>query len=202
MKPTHADNRGFSLAEVTVILGTLSVLTAAISPGIVDYVNDARHIKAQSDVRVIASSLARFAFDVGAQAKRPGGFGTLEVLVGSGRTPAVADGGDARWAIEVDGTSAGWLDDHLVTNKVAYERTPFRTLAARGWSGPYIEAGAGADPWGNRYAVNVGSFAAGDGADIVVLSAGPNGTVDTPFKRDGLAPGGDDIIGLIGSGGR
>lgn len=45
------------------------------------------------------------------------------------------------------------------------------------------------DPWGNHYLIAVGR---GSGAPIVVLSAGPNGTVDTPFAT-AASPRGDDI---------
>jgi len=63
------------------------------------------------------------------------------------------------------------------------------------------------DPWGNRYAVNVGfldpvansanATAAtinGYEEDVVVLSAGPDEEVDTEWAVDGLTPGDDDIL--------
>jgi len=66
------------------------------------------------------------------------------------------------------------------------------------WRGPYME-GLSADPWGFRYAVNVGLFGGDDGQAVFVLSAGPNGLVETPFAMVGIQQGGDDIVGLIGS---
>jgi type II secretory pathway pseudopilin PulG len=45
------------------------------------------------------------------------------------------------------------------------------------------------DPWGNQYLV---AIAAGPGASVAVLSAGPNGTVDTPFASAGVSRG-DDV---------
>ena len=45
------------------------------------------------------------------------------------------------------------------------------------------------DPWGNHYLIAVGG---GPGGPVVVLSAGPNGTVDTPFAS-AASPRGDDI---------
>jgi type II secretory pathway pseudopilin PulG len=53
------------------------------------------------------------------------------------------------------------------------------------------------DPWGNQYLIVV-SAERGDG--VVVLSAGPNGVVETPFEtavgglRDPVTPAGDDIM--------
>jgi hypothetical protein len=62
-----------------------------------------------------------------------------------------------------------------------------------------------ADPWGNRYAVNAALVDLSPGAAMAngqakmavwVLSAGPNGVVETPFAASILTavrPGGDDI---------
>lgn len=47
-------------------------------------------------------------------------------------------------------------------------------------------AGAAGDPWRNHYLVNAGARGA-----IWVLSAGPNGIIETPF--DAQEPDGDDI---------
>ena len=46
-----------------------------------------------------------------------------------------------------------------------------------------------ADPWGNAYLVNIA--ASRDGGRVWVLSAGPDGIVQTPFLATG-APAGDD----------
>lgn len=77
------------------------------------------------------------------------------------------------------------------------------------WRGPYITAPIDPDPWGNRYAVNciyLDPCADSDNLEIasqglggweydcVVLSAGPDEEVDTPFAMDGLTPGDDDIL--------
>ena len=77
------------------------------------------------------------------------------------------------------------------------------------WRGPYMTAPLPPDPWGNRYAVNVeyldpGAYSVGPGAhvhgtagwahDVVVLSAGPDGEIDTPFSANALGPGDDDIL--------
>lgn len=48
-----------------------------------------------------------------------------------------------------------------------------------------------ADPWRNAYVVNLG----GRGA-ACVISAGPNGIVETPF-HDALRAGGDDVVAAV-----
>ncbi len=51
-----------------------------------------------------------------------------------------------------------------------------------------------ADPWGNCYVVNLAAMAAGDSTTVWVLSAGPNGIIETPFlARDAAAPAGNDV---------
>jgi hypothetical protein len=70
----------------------------------------------------------------------------------------------------------------------------------RGWHGPYVQAGVGPDPWGHRYAVNVKWLASAKGSDTIVISAGPNGIIETPFQVDGVRPGGDDIVAVASNG--
>jgi type II secretory pathway pseudopilin PulG len=193
---------GFSLPEITIILTTLSVLGAAVSPTINDYVADARRVTAVSDVRVIASTLARLLYDVGGQVRSGGGAGAPELLVGAGLIPTAGSGGDAAWLRSIDGVHVGAMDDHLLSNAAGYRRGTHQYLVAAGWSGPYVEAGVGPDPWGNRYAVNVGALTLESGAESVVLCAGPNGMIDTGAGGSRPASGIDDIIGLLGSGGR
>lgn len=50
-----------------------------------------------------------------------------------------------------------------------------------------------ADPWGNCYVVNLAAIAAGEPAIVWVLSAGPNGIIDTPFVVASGTPAGDDV---------
>ena len=85
-----------------------------------------------------------------------------------------------------------------------------------GWRGAYISTPITGDPWGNRYMVNVaflGNCVGGPGMtggrcfgmtplqysrmDVFVLSAGPDGTVHTPFAMEGVVAQGDDQIALI-----
>ena len=49
-KRIAAGDTGLSLMELTVMLSVLSVLTAAMAPSVVDYVADARRVKAAGDV--------------------------------------------------------------------------------------------------------------------------------------------------------
>jgi hypothetical protein len=56
-----------------------------------------------------------------------------------------------------------------------------------------VDASARADPWGNAYIVNLAASREGNTA-VWVLSAGPDGVIQTPFRQPGpgAAPSGDD----------
>jgi type II secretory pathway pseudopilin PulG len=200
MKRTLRNQRGLSLTEVTIMLSVLSVLTAVLTPTIGDYVNDARQIKASDDVKVLASTFSRFAFDVPQNRNLARSWATAQLLVGPGDAPDTAEGSDAAWAAPVDGEQVGELEDHLMVNTPGYPtRQAGPRYVAGGWRGAYLSE-LTPDPWGHRYAINVQSFSSGT-ADVIVLSPGPNGVVETAFAADGVAPGGDDIVAVI-SGGR
>jgi hypothetical protein len=82
--------------------------------------------------------------------------------------------------------------------------------AGIGWRGAYLTGPIGADPWGTMYeantvfltpASNATASAAAEGdrysgwkRDVVVVSAGSNGTLETTFGADGTTAAGDDII--------
>jgi len=217
---------GFSLAETTIILAAASVLAATAAPSVMDYVAQARFIKASGDEQVLISGVSRLLFDVGRFTATPGGEEPM-MLVGPGEdfakgnpasdapTDAPAAGGmslgasgdtanaaaagaatvgTGPWAAPPDGNRVQNLEDHLVTNMVGY-RLRAEGAFAKGWSGPYVDK-VPADPWGHRYAINIGATGRGP---VIILSAGPDGVPETPFIAPGLRIGGDDVVGLLGN---
>jgi hypothetical protein len=87
-----------------------------------------------------------------------------DVLCGPGRVP-LAQALDARpWAAAPRAALVGVVGDR-------------RSLSA--------------DPWGNCYVVNLAAVAASEPAALWVLSAGPNGVIETPF----LAPPDQPLVG-------
>ena len=196
MRRARGGRLGFSLAEVTIVVGALSVMTAVLSPSIGNYVEDARRVKASDDVQVIATSFARYALDA---TGRPGPEDvgtTADLLVGPGEAPRAGNGGDAAWTVAVDGRRVSPLEDFLAARAMGLRaKESGRRYIAAGWRGTEVRA-LTPDPWGHRYAINVKALAGGQ-ADTIVLSPGPNGLVETGFRADGLRPGGDDIIAVI-----
>jgi prepilin-type N-terminal cleavage/methylation domain-containing protein len=196
---------GFTLIELTVVLAVIVTLALILTPSIANSINDARVARARNDCQTIASGMYQFYRDTGFfpvwKLAQNGGAGTpanrLQVLVSQGNVPF--EDVASPWTTGV----AGSLADQLVTNAPGYTlRSPTSQF---GWNGPYFSSQLMADPWGNRYAVNValvdlspGAATAGGQAKMAVwvLSSGPNGILETPFAQSILAavrPGGDDI---------
>ncbi|MBI4486578.1 MAG: type II secretion system protein GspG [Acidobacteria bacterium] len=178
------------------VLTALSILSAAAAPAVSDYVEQAQLLRATQDVRTIAVVLTRLFNDVSAERDSQTGWASYDLLVGAGAVPGTRGVGTEMWAAAVREGSGGMLDDHLVTNAAGYTRRAGG--AVFGWRGSYLQQRVQPDPWGHRYAVNVRAMNAG--AHTVVLSAGPDGVVDSPFESDALPTAGDDIVAVLSSG--
>ena len=195
---------GFTLIELTVVLAVIVTLALVLTPSIANYISDARVARAQSDTQTIASALVQFNRDTGLHPlwsqSQNGGAGTpanrVDLLVSAGNIPAAAQ--SSLW---ITGTSVG-LTEVLITNVPGYA---VRTAAsAFGWNGPYLSSAIGPDSWNHRYAVNVALLDATTGgltmagapkSAVWVLSAGPNGNLETPYTQLATTAvlGGDDI---------
>jgi hypothetical protein len=187
---------GYSVTEVTTILTALTILSGAAAPAVTTYLEDAKLVRARSDVRTVAISLVRLMSDVGPERNREGGWAAYDILAGGGLIPAANAAPARNWA--ASGDKVGSLDDHLITNAPEY---PVRQPRAQfGWRGAYIQDPVSSDPWGQRYAVNVAAMKS-PAFDTVALSAGPDGIVESVFERDGLPTAGDDIAAMVSSSG-
>jgi type II secretory pathway pseudopilin PulG len=200
------NHRGFSLVEATIVLAATSILTAALAPSASRAIDRARLARAVDDAEAIKTAIVNFRADAFQ------GFSTdgtqngplLEMLVSDGDTPrTVGVGGDARWADPVDSDGPGivvdFIERHLVTNDIFALGTQYSTSGGQQWRGAYLNGPVDADPWGNRYAVNVAFLRAPSDTknDTVVLSAGPDEEIDTAYQQDGMFPGDDDIIVMV-----
>lgn len=196
---------GFTLIELTVVLAVIVTLALVLTPSIANSINEARVARARNDCQTIASGMYQFYRDTGFfplwKLSQNGGRGTpanrVQVLVSQGNVPF--EDVPSLWTTGV----AGSLADQLVTNAPGYQ---LRSATSQfGWNGPYFSSQLMADPWGNRYAVNVALVDLSPGAAtasgqakmaVWVLSAGPNGIIETPFAQSILSavrPAGDDI---------
>jgi prepilin-type N-terminal cleavage/methylation domain-containing protein len=195
---------GFTLIELTVVLAVIVTLALILTPSIANFINDSRIARSRSDCQTIASAIVQFYKDNGffpqwasAVSGGPGPASSrVNVIITPGKIPS--EDVPSPWS----NGSVSSLIGQLLTNAPGYTlRTPTSQF---GWNGPYLSSDVGADPWGNRYMVNVGLIEATQGVTTLggtaksavwVLSAGPNGLVETPYNQNVLtaALGGDDI---------
>lgn len=130
-RPNAASAAGMSLVEATIILATLSVLTAVLAPQAATYVDTARQARAREDAKVIGDAINTFIGDNGeVQFLVNGSNGTasqpptrpdanrVNLLVSDGDIPtlAAAVAGDTLWTTAVNGTTVDTLSNHLTEN--------------------------------------------------------------------------------------
>jgi type II secretory pathway pseudopilin PulG len=235
--------RGMSLVEATIILMTLSILTAVLAPSINDYVQDARDVKAKEDVEALGTAVMREFRDVGAGCLKKGASvgcsltNRADLLYSDGTNPTVDTGRAPDFSPSGTVThdaALNWLGasnaitvtdtfkNQLVLNNPQYSAPTFGTAGiASGWRGAYLTAPIGPDPWGHSYQANTvflgvayafgvaggnadggtgeGQAYGGWSKDVMVISAGRNGTLETPIANaDGAtAVGGDDVVYVV-----
>jgi prepilin-type N-terminal cleavage/methylation domain-containing protein len=198
-----ARGNGFTLIELTVVLAVIVTLALILTPSIANFINDANTARSRSDTQTLGAAVVQFYKDTGVfpqwSASQNGGAGTpankVDLLISPGNVPA-----SAQQTLWITGKS-DTVTNQLIANAPGYS---VRTATSGfGWNGPYLP-GIGADAWGNRYMVNVGLLdattgqqAAGGGVKsaVWVLSAGPNGTIETLYTQPMTTAiiGGDDI---------
>ncbi|MCX6550318.1 MAG: hypothetical protein NTY02_04790 [Acidobacteria bacterium] len=199
---TRSREAGMSLIEITITLSVMMMLTAVLAPAGMNLVEQAREFQVAQDCSSLRSAMVKMMLDTNQTRLRlQQGRGTLvDLLVTSGGAPAIGDGGDARWtqAITVSGTT-DLVDRYLVENLPAGNAVNAWPAPAgvdgSGWRGAYLRTPPATDPWGHRYAINVQHFNTRD--DVIVLSAGRDGVIDTPFAGRGVTAGGDDRYVLV-----
>jgi Tfp pilus assembly protein PilE len=150
----------------------------------------------------------------------------VDLMVSDGTIPtlaATARPSGTDWTAAVDNAAVQKLENYLVLNTPSgLTANAYRTAATMtgagnfdpdgaggfnspyAWRGAYLPGPINADPWGERYAVNVeflartqGSNGSGSRMDVIVLSAGINEQIDTAFEVDGTAATADDIVALV-----
>lgn len=169
---------GFTLVEVIVIVAILAILAGILVPMIFSQIDEARITRAEADCKSISSALLVSRKDLGFW---PNLYGAscapaMTLMYSAGTQPAglAAMGFDAT-------TMARFRDVLMRDDEECYDSAMYK--------GPYLP-GVEADPWGNQYVLSASNFNVAAGV-VYVLSAGPNGTLETPLNS--IALGGDDI---------
>lgn len=170
------------------LAGVLIVAAVLAWPAIRRTRDAARLDRARREASAIAGALVRFYRDAGFfplwGQVGAGQLGRVDLLVSDGAAPEAPV--HSSWSTG----RVGRLADELVTNAPSYVVRD--DPESMGWSGPYLPSAPGPDPWGHRYVVNIGLIPSADAPPdeagaakyaVWVLSAGPDGVVETPFRQ-------------------
>ena len=178
MRIKRENESGFTLVEVIVIVAILAILAGVLVPMIFSQIDEARITRAEADCKSISSALLVARKDLGLW---PNLYGasctpTATLLYSAGTQPAnlAAMGFNATVPLR-------FRDVLMRDDEECYDVSMYK--------GPYLP-GVEADPWDNQYVLGASNFNVANGP-VYVLSAGPNGTLDTPMSS--IALGGDDI---------
>jgi len=172
------NNAGFTLIEVIVIVAILAILAGILAPMIFRQIDDAKLSRAEADAKSISSAVLVFRKDVGVWPNLSGAscLPATTLLHGEGNLPQ----GLAAMAWTTS-TALNLKDVLMSDNEECFD--------AQLYKGPYMPV-VTADPWGNAYVLAADNFDI-DGRAVFALSAGPNGTIDTPVFS--ISTLGDDI---------
>lgn len=220
MRARTRDRReaGFTLMEILVAVAILAILSAALTPLVIKYVNDGRRARALSDSQTLGQAILAFHLDTGTWPvngdRNPNDEGELSRLVGlpggqrNGIPGGDGTGGSNNWDGGGDGGASGAIEDHLIRNRTRRVNPLYPVSETApgppGWNGPYLKT-VPLDPWGRPYVCNVRyleganvrgvSDAEEEDHAVFCLSAGANGVFETFFedRRELRAPRGDDI---------
>ncbi|MGC2062264.1 MAG: type II secretion system protein GspG [Thermodesulfovibrionales bacterium] len=169
---------GFTLIEVIVVAGIIAVLAGILVPIIFKEIDEARKTRAAADVKSISTALMVLRKDTGQWPISDTCSNTVTMLTGTVTpTGAIPSSFAAGW----DSSSQNTFNNYLATDNNGCWPTT--------WKGPYM-ATVNADPWGRVYVLNANAFLAASGP-VWLLSAGPDGNVDTPANADTVL--GDDV---------
>lgn len=193
--------RGNAMLQTTASIGVLAILAATTGPMVERYINHAKTLKARSEVKAIASVFNLLINDLGHEGlpAGPDSDTWLELLVSDGDVPVLPESEMQNWALPSADGKAGLLNDFLIANTPGFAVRRGGSLAF-GWDGPYLQTPLGADPWGNRYAANIGVLALGREYVPIIVSAGADGVLDTPYFLEWNDLGdrlGDDIYQVL-----
>jgi len=174
----------YRAVEVVTVASVVLIVLGLVLPLMRNHRIEKDIVRARLNLRAIAAATRRFLDDTGlgpcrdAQGRDRG----LFWLIGPGEPPTgVRSMLDGQW---------GRLEDHLHKNLPGLR--PYE-----GWRGPYLHTPT-EDPWGRAYLVVLYPMFIEDDRDCIVISAGPNGRLESGYSspRDLIAAG-DDLIEVI-----
>jgi prepilin-type N-terminal cleavage/methylation domain-containing protein len=175
------NKRGFTLIEMVIVLAVVAILAAILTPTIAKNIEDSKKTKASADVKVIGAAVASFYKDVGVWPGDADGdldgndLYALSSSNGQGATGTI-------WETWASGSHGDSFKNQLISNTIKSNAGWYYSRSK--WKGPYFSEDK-EDPWGRKYYCNVlvGYYGTGtyDYTTMMVLSAGSDGTIQTPI---------------------
>lgn len=212
--------RGFTLIEVLITVVAILLISATLAPTFFNWVEESKVAKAQNDANAIAAAVSRFFQDT---RRWPGqveilgpGSAVRFLIVGSPATASFPDftGFTGLGAVTCTSGLVG-VNPNVTAFPAAMpsagntlDITDFLvrkppTVDYPNWRGPYLNVDIRSDPWDRPWIINViplfcGETIANSGSGGTagygwILSAGPNGTLQTNLTSARLNPDADDL---------
>lgn len=187
---------GFTLMEIVVVLAVVAVLAAVMTPSVIKHLNDSKVARATKEVETIATALTSFYKDTGRWPtdmdtnKSVGDQEARLLRTAEGDLPAERNG------------NIGWLslnpqetfENQIILNRPAGSNANrYDINGSNAWDGPYLNE-IKSDPWGRTYLCNVANVHPGQNGPVWIISAGPDGVLDTRANNRTLQ---NDDIGFM-----
>lgn len=186
--------RGFTMIEVVVVVSCVALLAAVLVPIIGKQVEESKIARAKSDCETIANAMKAFFADFRYWPSY--NFSGVEswdyftvlysgtaITLPSPYGFASNDGYTDSWCDPTGEQTFDLINNHLVTNTItggaSYGGNANSNANTR-WNGPYL-APTDMDPWGHPYLVSLNNKEVWLDFVRIVISAGPNGYIDTEY---------------------
>ena len=210
---------GFTLIELIVVVAAVVLLSLAVTPQLLNWIDEGRAARAQADGAAIAAAMMQFFQDT---TRWPGQVEILRsdsairfLIVGDPSlatfpTFAVPTGiGSATCSSGLSGVTSNVTAFEAATpsasnslNVIDFLLRPPSATDYPNWRGPYLTVDLTSDPWGRTFVINViplfcaeSVVASAPGGALGfgwVLSGGPNRTIQTLFTDSRVSADSDD----------
>ena len=210
---------GFSLIEIIVVVAAIVLISAAIAPQLLSWIDQGRAARAQGDATAIVAAMNRFFQDT---TRWPGQVEILKsnsailfLIVGD---PSVATFPTFAVPTGIGSATCSSGLSGVKPNVTAFESaTPSSSNSLNvidfllrlpsatdypSWHGPYLSVDLTSDPWGRAYVINVIPLFCGESVVASapggalgfgwILSGGPNRTIQTLFTNSQISADSDD----------